>query len=104
MYGKPRKFGTLLKRSRQVARLLSQPAVTLNVSPSAMSNGMVSQSSNETSAPLLTWNLTSMIAPALAPATQVTFPPVNQPSWYPPSPLDENVWLVAIPSTVPLPL
>ena len=43
--GKPRKLTTLLKRSWQVWNCLSQPAVTVKLSPAATGSGIACQSS-----------------------------------------------------------
>src|SRR6478752_4214559 len=86
MCGKPRKLTTLLKRSWHVWNCLSQPAVTVKLSPAATSSGIACQSSKVTMV-FLRCALTSTLRPALAPLVNVSFPAVNQPSSKPSSPL-----------------
>ncbi len=103
MCGKPRKLTALANLAWQVANCLSQPAVTVKVSPGAMVSAMACHSSIVTALPSSVWRFTSCARPALAPLVKVTSPRVNQPEAKASRPEAVSCRVVAAVSTVPVP-
>jgi hypothetical protein len=73
-------LATLANFAPQVEKRLSQPAVTRNVSPTTIGRAARCQRSSSASPSASRCALISTASPALAPVSQTSLPPVNQPA------------------------
>src|SRR5581483_2389507 len=103
MWGKPPKLTTFAKRSRQVAGVLSQPAVIVNASPTCIGRGIGRKSESRELGLPCECDFTSISRPALSPLLHVILPRLNTPDANEPIPLAVKSKLLMTLAIVPLP-